>query len=71
MKKVVIHKAGSYDQLRLEEVPDPSPGPDEVVIDVRAIESITRMSSCVWGFILPQKNSWLAYYPRLRGVRSC
>ena len=37
MKKVVIHKAGSYDQLRLEEVPDPSPGPDEVVIDVRAI----------------------------------
>ena len=37
MKKVVIHKAGSHDQLRLEEVPDPSPGPDEVVIDVRAI----------------------------------
>ena len=37
MKKVVIHKAGSYDQLRFEEVPDPSPRPGEVVIDVRAI----------------------------------
>ena len=37
MKKVVIHKAGSYDQLRLEEVPDPSPRRDEVVIDVHAI----------------------------------
>ncbi len=37
MKKVVIHQAGSYDQLRLEEAPDPSPRPDEVVIDVRAI----------------------------------
>ena len=37
MKKIVIHKAGSYDQLRIEEVPDPKPGPDDVVIDVRAI----------------------------------
>jgi NADPH:quinone reductase-like Zn-dependent oxidoreductase len=37
MKKIVIHKPGSYEQLRIEEVPDPKPGPDEVVIDVRAI----------------------------------
>ena len=37
MKKVVIHKAGSYDQLRFEHAPDASPRPDEVAIDVRAI----------------------------------
>jgi NADPH:quinone reductase-like Zn-dependent oxidoreductase len=37
MKKIVIHEAGSYEQLRIEEASDPSPGPDEVVIDVRAI----------------------------------
>ena len=37
MKKIVIHRAGSYDQLRIEEVPDPTPRPDEVVIDVHAI----------------------------------
>ena len=37
MKKIVIHEAGSYDQLRLEEAPDPTPRADEVVIDVRAI----------------------------------
>jgi NADPH:quinone reductase-like Zn-dependent oxidoreductase len=37
MKKVVIRTAGSYDRLRFEELPDPSPRPDELVIDVRAI----------------------------------
>ena len=37
MKKVVIHKAGSYDQLRIEERPDPTPRAHEVVVDVRAI----------------------------------
>lgn len=37
MKKIVIHEAGSYEQLRIEEAPDPSPSPDEVVVDVRAI----------------------------------
>lgn len=37
MRKIVIHRAGSYDQLRIEEAPDPKPGPDEVLIDVHAI----------------------------------
>lgn len=37
MRKVVIAKAGSYDRLKLEESEDLRPGPDEVVIDVRAI----------------------------------
>ena len=36
MRKIVIHRAGSYDQLRLEHHPSPSPGPGEVRIAVRA-----------------------------------
>jgi NADPH:quinone reductase-like Zn-dependent oxidoreductase len=36
LRKIVIHKAGSYDELRLEEHPDPSPGPGEVLLDVEA-----------------------------------
>lgn len=36
MRKIVIHKAGSYDALRLEDHPDPSPGPGEALIDVQA-----------------------------------
>lgn len=35
-QKVVIHKAGSYERLRLESVLVPPPGPGEVQIDVRA-----------------------------------
>jgi NADPH:quinone reductase-like Zn-dependent oxidoreductase len=48
MKKVVIHKPGGYEQLRLEEHADLQPGPDEVLIDVTAIgvnfaDCVTRM----------------------------
>lgn len=37
MKKVVIRKPGGYDRLEIEESDVPAPGPDEVLIDVRAI----------------------------------
>jgi NADPH:quinone reductase-like Zn-dependent oxidoreductase len=37
MRKVVIHSAGTYDHLKLEEQPDPQAGPGEVLIDVGAI----------------------------------
>ncbi len=37
MKKIVIDKPGSYDQLRIENHPDLQPGPGEVLIDVSAI----------------------------------
>ncbi|MFT7625086.1 MAG: NADPH:quinone reductase-like Zn-dependent oxidoreductase, partial [Myxococcota bacterium] len=37
MRKVVIHKPGSYDQLRLEEHPDPTAGPGEVCVHVDSI----------------------------------
>ncbi|MCK5383871.1 MAG: zinc-binding dehydrogenase [Gammaproteobacteria bacterium] len=48
MKKVVIHKPGGYEQLKIEEHADLHPGPDEVLIDVSAIgvnfaDCITRM----------------------------
>lgn len=36
MKKVVIEKAGGYDQLRVKEEPNPEPGFGEVLIAVRA-----------------------------------
>lgn len=36
-RKIVIHRAGSYDQLQLEAAPVPAPGPGQVRIDVRAI----------------------------------
>lgn len=36
LRKVVIRKAGSYDRLELETAKVPEPGPDEVLIDVRA-----------------------------------
>lgn len=37
MRRVVIHRAGSYDRLRFEEGPGLKPGPGEVVVDVEAI----------------------------------
>lgn len=36
MNKVVIHAAGSYEKLRLEEHPDPIPAAGEVLVDVQA-----------------------------------
>ncbi len=36
MKAVVFHEFGHSDVLRLEELPDPEPGPGEVVVDVTA-----------------------------------
>lgn len=36
MKKVVIEKAGSYDQLKIVEFPDPHPGKGEILIETHA-----------------------------------
>ncbi len=36
MKAVVFHEFGGLDVLQLEEVPDPKPGPGEVLIDIAA-----------------------------------
>ena len=36
MKAVVFHEFGGVDCLQVEEVPDPKPGPGEVLIDIAA-----------------------------------
>ena len=36
MKKIVIENAGSYDQLKIKELPNPQPGKNEVLIETRA-----------------------------------
>jgi NADPH:quinone reductase-like Zn-dependent oxidoreductase len=48
LKKIVIHKPGSYERLLIEDHPDPLPGPGEVLIDVAACgvnyaDCVTRM----------------------------
>jgi NADPH:quinone reductase-like Zn-dependent oxidoreductase len=48
LKKVVIHRPGGYRQLSVEQHPDLTPGPGEVLIDVSAIgvnfaDCVTRM----------------------------
>jgi NADPH:quinone reductase-like Zn-dependent oxidoreductase len=48
MKRISIHKPGSYGRLVIEECPDLKPGPGEVLIDVAAIgvnyaDCVTRM----------------------------
>ena len=37
MLSVRVHKTGAPEVLRLEEVPDPAPGPGEVLLDIEAI----------------------------------
>jgi NADPH:quinone reductase-like Zn-dependent oxidoreductase len=36
MKQVVVHSAGAWDKLRVEEAPDPKPGPGEVLVRTEA-----------------------------------
>jgi NADPH:quinone reductase-like Zn-dependent oxidoreductase len=48
VRKIVIHKPGGYDRLVVEEHPDLSPGPDEILIAVEAVgvnyaDCVTRM----------------------------
>ena len=48
MKKVVIHRPGGHDRLHIEQHPDLSPGPGEVLVAVEAIginyaDCVTRM----------------------------
>ena len=49
MHKVVIHKAGDYEQLKLETHPVPKPGDREVLIRTEAV-GVNYADICVrWG----------------------
>src|ERR1041385_4286489 len=37
MRKVVVHRAGGHDKLKIEEHPTPEPGPSEVLVETRSI----------------------------------
>lgn len=37
MKAIIVHSFGGPEMMKLEDVPDPVPGPGQVVVDVRAV----------------------------------
>ena len=37
MNSIRVHKTGGPEVLRIEELPDPAPGPGELVVDIEAI----------------------------------
>jgi len=37
MKAIRVHEFGDPENMKLEEVPEPTPGPDQVVVDVKAV----------------------------------
>jgi NADPH:quinone reductase-like Zn-dependent oxidoreductase len=57
MRKVVIHRPGGFNQLKIESFPDPSPEENQVVVQTRAIG--VNYADCVvrMGFYASQKKS--------------
>jgi NADPH:quinone reductase len=59
MKAVVLREFGRPDVLHIEEVPDPSPGPGEVVVEVHAVtvnqslDLMVRADGTIRGTVLP------------------
>ena len=49
MKRIVIHKPGGYDRLKLETVPNPEPRPDQVVVRTDAVGVIYADVCVRWG----------------------
>ena len=47
MKAVRIHQDGGPDVLRYEDAPDPEPGPDDVLVELRAA-SLNRLDVWAW-----------------------
>lgn len=39
MRAVVVHEFGPIDSHGLEDVPDPTPGPEDVLVEVHAIRA--------------------------------
>ena len=44
MKAIRVHEFGEPEVLKLEDVPDPTPGPNQVVVAVRAV-GVNRSTS--------------------------
>lgn len=63
MKAAVIHEQGAPDVLRYEDLPDPSPGPDDVLIDVEVI-------SVEGGDLLSRSILPVATFPHVVGYQA-
>ena len=60
MKAVVIHAPGAPDQLVMADVPEPIPGPGEVLVDV-------AYAGCNWA----DTQIRTGIYPHARAIRWC
>ena len=63
MKAAVIHEQGGPEVLRYEQLPDPTPGPDDVVIDVEVI-------SLEGGDLLSRSILPIASFPHVVGYQA-
>ncbi|MBS1882223.1 MAG: zinc-binding dehydrogenase [Actinobacteria bacterium] len=61
MKAMVVHSWGDLDGLRLEVVPDPEPGPDEAIVELRA-------SSLNWHDVLVRRDGRGLPLPSILGI---
>ena len=58
MRKVVIHKAGDYKQLKIEEAPELRPKDNEVVVTTKAIGINYADIIIRWACMNRPSNSW-------------
>jgi synaptic vesicle membrane protein VAT-1 len=65
MKRIVIHRPGGYERLVIEDAPDPTPGPGEVVIRTEAIG--VNYADCVARMGLYASARELVGYPLCPG----
>jgi NADPH:quinone reductase-like Zn-dependent oxidoreductase len=68
MNKIVIYRPGGYARLRLEQHPDPRPGPGEVLVAVRSIG--VSYADCVVRMGLYASAKELAGYPITPGFEA-
>ena len=66
MKAIVVHEFGGPEVMHLEEVPDPKPGPSDVVVRVRA-EGVNPVEAYIRAATYTRKPS-LPYVPGSDGA---
>jgi NADPH:quinone reductase-like Zn-dependent oxidoreductase len=57
MRAIVITTRGGPEVLRLEEVPDPVPGPDEALVEVTAAGIASGVRAGIWPLISSRRAS--------------